>query len=90
MSNIPRLSREASDLYPVTIVADRYRGSYSRGKYLAFQLDPEHIPEAVGAGDTEEDMFWNFDNKNGEIPVGRGDTPTAALEDLAAVLKGAP
>lgn len=32
------------ELYPLTIIKDRYSGVYSGGKWLAFNLDPEEIP----------------------------------------------
>lgn len=69
-------------LWPVTIISDRYDGLYSGGKWLAFPTYPEVVGEsdALG-GDFECDEYFQK-----ERPVGKGDTPDAALADLAAVL----
>ena len=35
------------DMYPITILTDRYGGTYSGGGWLAFNLPPEEIPFEV-------------------------------------------
>ncbi len=68
-------------VYPVTIVSDRYDGTYSNGKWLAFQLDPENIPEEIGSSDPDEMIFW-LEHTDEKLPVGKGNSPNEALEDL--------
>lgn len=65
-------------IYPLTIVTDRYGGTYSGGKFLAFNLDRENIPDAVGGGDCEEMEFFMDDI----FMIGKGDTPNDAYFDL--------
>lgn len=65
--------------YPATIVCDRYDGTYSGGRWLAFPLDYYEIPVGVDGDDTECAMFWHSYDE----PVGRGDSPEEALGDLA-------
>ena len=69
--------------YPLTIISDRYCGTYSRGYYTAWNLDPQCIPEGQDSDDCGCMDFW-FENK---IPVGLGDTPEQAIEDLIKKLK---
>lgn len=70
------------DIYPCTIIKDRYNGTYSGGPWLAFNLYPEDIPKEIGAGDTEEmNYFWR---EFLPVVIGLGLTPNAALEDLIA------
>lgn len=64
--------------YPTTLVADRYSGTYSGGKWLAFPLDYWNVPAEVDGGDIECMMFW--DTYDGV--VGKGNTPQEAMEDL--------
>lgn len=75
------------DVYPLTIVADRYGGTYSGAQYLAFNLFAGDQPYEVGGDDTDEMMFW--DEKNGDCKrykIGKGATPDEALADLARLL----
>lgn len=69
--------------WPVTIVADRYHGLYSRGEWLAFPCEPQDIPAAVFGEDNECDEFW----KNYEEPVGKGTYADDALEELIYLMK---
>jgi hypothetical protein len=73
-------------VYPVTIVMDRYNGTYSGALWLAFNLDPPGIPDAIGGGDPEECLYWRVHNDN-ELPIGKGATPDAAINDLIKKLK---
>ena len=66
------------DLYPLTIVCDRYGGAYSGGKYTAWLLDPWDVPAGIEECDFVCRAFWE---KNDE-PVGIADTPIAAMENL--------
>lgn len=74
-------SLNKGEVYPVTIVSDRYGGTYSNGKWLAFQLDPADIPEEVGGSDPEEMIFWD-NHDSAQFPIGKGNTPNEALESL--------
>ena len=69
-------------IYPLTIVTDRYSGTYSKGKYLAFNNYVEHIPSAVGGGDMEEEEFWKNEENYGQYKIGKGETPNDAYCDL--------
>ncbi len=76
------------DISPVTIICDRYGGTYSGAPWLAFNLDPEDVPEDVSGDDVECMMFWEhqrsmeiLDRKHA-MPIGRGNGPDEALQDL--------
>lgn len=71
------------DIYPLTIIADRYTGAYSGGEYLAFNLDFYEIPEDVNGDDCACNDFWG---KN-KIPVGKGYTIEEALANLYILLR---
>lgn len=64
--------------YPLTIVYDRYTGVYSGGKYTAWNLLPWEVPKEIDGDDVECRDFWY----NNLIPVGVGDTPEKAVENL--------
>lgn len=66
------------DIRPLTIIADRYNGGYSGGKFVAFNLEFKDVPESVYGGDIECGFFWDTIN----IPYGIGDTPNAAMIDM--------
>lgn len=73
--------KEVSDIYPLTIISDRYTGSYSGGNFLAFYMDHWNIPEEIGGGDSDEIHFWEHPDTK-KLLIGKGDTPQAAAEDL--------
>lgn len=64
--------------YPLTIISDRYNGGYSKGKYIAFPLEPWEINWAVNRNDIECMNYWN--DYTGI--VGKGDTPNEATFNL--------
>lgn len=70
-------------LYPTTIVADRYTGTYSGGEWLAFPLNFWDIPEEIGADDVTCMLFW--DDYDGV--VGKGNTPELAMANLVAQME---
>ena len=66
------------NIYPITIIKDRYNGAYSHGQWTAWPLDIYQIPWAQDSSDSDCANFWDGYDK----PVGKGDTPNEALEDL--------
>ncbi len=66
------------DLYPVTITCDRYDGTYSHAKWVAFHCHPDDVPAAIYGSDEECANFWHAPT----IPVGRGNTPEGAVRNL--------
>ena len=64
--------------YPLTIICDRYDGTYSGAKWLAFPLDYDKIPSDVDASDPEYAQFWKYYKE----PVGRGVYASDAVADL--------
>ena len=68
--------------YPLTIIADRYGGTYSGGAFLALPLDFDEVPREIAGDDVTCATFWDENANDRLIPVGRGDTPQAAYEDL--------
>ena len=64
--------------YPLTIVSDRYNGSYSRGKYIAFPKEPWKINSAINGNDVECMNYWN----DFAGIIGKGNTPDEAFENL--------
>lgn len=73
-----------SQRYPCTIVSDRYSGTYSGGQWLAWPLDYDNVPGGSDAGDCECGDFWRHYKR----PVGKGNTPQEALDDLNKIMSG--
>lgn len=80
-------------VWPLTITADRYGGTYSGAGYHAWELYPWDVPrEAFGDDGTCMD-FWGFtakgkgSEKAGRYVVGLGSTPDEAFRDLERQLK---
>jgi len=69
--------------YPLTIIADRYDGTYSGGGWLAFPLYCDEIPSAVDGYDEECAAFW----ANNLEPVGKGNSAQSAIDDLISQMK---
>jgi hypothetical protein len=70
-------------LHSVTIISDRYGGTYSKGKFTAWLCAPEEIPDMVSEGDSECGNFWReFDGT-----VGKGNTPNDAFDNLIEKVK---
>lgn len=79
------------DIYPLTIIKDRYQGLYSKGNYTAWNQYFCSIPIEIDGQDLECAKFWDsfdsgeliFHNMFKErVFAGRGHTPQEALEDL--------
>ena len=73
--------------YPVTIIRARYGGVYEPGEWIAFPLLPENLPIGYHADDVTCMTFWD-DYRRNRQPVGGGETPDAALEDLRRRIEG--
>ena len=72
-----------SNIYPLTIIRDRYNGSYSGGTYVAFNLESPEVPKEVFGDDCTAMRFW----KHFKGVVGRGGSPESAMNDLVKKLK---
>ena len=72
-----------NNIYPLTIIRDRYSGSYSGGTYVAFNLEAHKVP-AEGFGDACTAMRC-WEHCTGV--VGRGGGPDSAVKDLLKNLK---
>ena len=70
--------------YPCTIISDRYTGSYSGGRWTAWNLSYDKIPEDIEGDDCDCTGFWFSDHG---YKVGLGDTPQGAYRDLINKLK---
>lgn len=66
------------EIYPMTLVCDRYDGTYSGGRYTAWMCDPWDVPTEIDESDVPCALFW----ESYEFPVGKGNTPLQAMEDL--------
>lgn len=69
-----------NDIYPLVVVLDRYNGTYSGGKWTAWNLN--YVPSKIDADDME---CADFFSKN-TIVYGRGETPEEAIKDLKMIL----
>ncbi len=91
MDNIQRLEEQADymedAIYPLIIIRDRYTGTYSRGKYTAWNIVLEEIPMEIEAEDAICRNFWYEQEDSPTYTVGKGDTVSEALADLYIQLK---
>lgn len=71
-------NQNIKEVFPLTIVFDRYGGIYSNGKYTSWNLYPHQVPKEINSNDITCMCFWD-DNK---IIVGIGNTPNEANNDL--------
>lgn len=78
------------DVYPVTIITTRYCGTYEGGAlWVAFNdhCDSEALHGAMG-GDIQCSTFFEVYERF--KPIGRGQTPEEAYQDLARKLDEEP
>jgi hypothetical protein len=68
-----------NEIYPLTIIRDRYNGIYSGGSYLAFNLNYDEIPIEISGSDIPCLEWWK---ENKYILVGKGYDITSAIFDL--------
>ena len=72
-----------NEMYPLTIIRDRYNGVYSGGMYLAFNLEYDEIPQDVSGSDMDCFNFWS----RTRLIVGKGATIKQAYDDLKEKIK---
>lgn len=72
-----------SDIYPLVVVLDRYNGTYSGGKWTAWNMDYSDIPKKVSGDDIECSEFFAIHH----LIYGRGETPKEAIDDLKCMLQ---
>lgn len=46
-----------NNIYPLTVIYDRYNGSYSGGKYVVFNLESLDIPKEIFGDDNAAIKF---------------------------------
>lgn len=75
---IPKTDLEV-DIYPCTVIMDRYGGTYSGGLWVALNEDYHKIPMTGPDGSDMDCMnFWEEYPR----PYGKGETPGEAIKDL--------
>lgn len=74
------------DIYPLVIVRDRYTGTYSGGKYTAWNNYVDEIPQEIEGNDGECREFW-WSDAAGKYTVGKGATIVEAVVDLIKRMK---
>ena len=72
------------ELFPVTIVMARYRGTFEGGQWLAFPIAPEDLADSDYAADDISCMIFFESCDERKLPIGRGSTPDEAHADLRA------
>lgn len=79
---------DLNNLWPVTIVRDRYMGTYSGGDWVAWHADVDevaHYCADADGGDNCAIEFWERvkSSRNRDVPsYGLGATPEQALRNL--------
>lgn len=77
-----------SAIFPLTVIADRYNGIYSGGKFLAFNCLANEVPDIVNASDASCSRFWSkFYQTTSILPIGVGQTVEEAVGNLYIQLK---
>jgi hypothetical protein len=84
-------SEASADIpYPLCIIYDRYSGTYSGGKWVAFNCTHDDIPINITADDVTCGEAWaslRRRRNEGKILYGVGDTPEDAINDLESFLE---
>ena len=88
------------DIYPLTVIRDRYNGTYSGASYLAFNLDSNLVPSEVHDSDVPCSYFWDLIDEGNFVEgkvardyrdivkyVGKGATIEDAVVDLYRKMK---
>jgi hypothetical protein len=78
------------DIYPLTIVMDRYSGTYSGGRYVAWNCQPDMVPLDGQEDDITAAEFWSGQEgyETVDIPAyAVGDTIEDAIRNLYQKIK---
>ena len=67
------------EIYPLTIVMDRYNGTYSGAQFTAWNRYFDDVPPEIDGSDVPCMHFWS---KADRSTIGFGSDPTAAYNDL--------
>lgn len=70
------------NIWPLTIISDRYDGVYSGGKWTAWNMNHWDISDMVSGDDMDCPDFFSTPN----LIYGRGETPEEAIDDLKFML----
>ena len=77
------------DIYPLTVIKDRYTGVYSGGVFTAWNEDYYNIPSDISDDDITCMAFWSdylvskkFNVDGNPLAVGIGSTADEAMKDL--------
>ncbi len=81
-------------IYPLTIIVDRYSGTYSGGQFTVWNLHPEVIPDDIYSDDCTCDEFWyeikgdekSYNYRKYHNRYGVGNTIQEAINDLYSKL----
>lgn len=66
------------DIWPLTVIKDRYNGTYSGGKWTAWNKEVTDISSSISADDSICAEFF----ADPDVVYGKGNTPQAAIDDL--------
>lgn len=73
------------DIYPLTVIKDRYTGCYSGAIFTAWNLNHWELPDGVDDGDIPCCEFW--EHADDDYLIGRGATAEDAISDLTDKIK---
>lgn len=72
------------EIYPLTIVMDRYNGTYSGAQFTAWNKYFDEVPPEIDGSDVPCMHFWS---KADRSTIGFGSDPTAAYNNLLAKMQ---
>ncbi len=80
------MSSYYTDIYPLTVVSDRYGGTYSGGDFTAWNMYPDEVPYEISSDDCTCLEKWtelrSGDGTERRELFGVGNTPNDAVLDL--------
>lgn len=77
---------DCSGIYPLTIIKDRYSGTYSGGKFIAFNCYPECVPEDATGDDISCAEFWQEGVEDLNCDYAIGNTVEEAVANLKSAI----
>lgn len=82
---------EEKDIYPLTLVRDRYNGVYSGGSWLAYNKHPWEVEDGDEFADDVSCMdFWEYPERNHNHKIGVGYSKDEAISNLSNKLEAMP